>query len=439
MNTHVLRDKLKSRKAAVCVVGLGYVGLPTALVLADAGFRVSGFDIDAAKVSSLRDGVLLFSKGDPGITQLFLKVYRKMVISADTSVLAHQDIYLIAVATPLGTETKKVNVHPLKRALQAVGTSISIPCMVIIESTCAPGTAEKIAVPILERHSGEKLNEGFFLLHCPERISPGQTLANLTTYPRVIGVSHSQAGKLAKTLYESFCSGPIDLVDLKTAEVVKTAENADRDIRIALANEFAVLCDAYGVNFQKVRKLINKMPDKHILHAGAGVGGHCIPKDPWLFINNLKDKKRARLIPIARAVNDSMPAYITELLMDAVKAAGDRSLVGKKIAVLGYTYRENTDDTRDSPTRSLLRLLEQEGVRLRVHDPLVTEYTGNLKDVLTGAYAMVVMVGHDEYKKIPLKELKRWMLGRIIIDGRDVISKSNATDLGFIYRGIGNS
>lgn len=439
MNIRGLRDTLKNRKATVCVIGLGYVGLPTALVLADAGFRVSGFDIDSAKVSSLRDGVLLFAKDDPGIAQLFSKVYSKMTISADTAVLAHQDIYLIAVATPIDTKTKKVDMKPLKQALEVVATSLNPPCLVIIESTCAPGTAEKITIPILERNSGERLNEGFFLVHCPERISPGQTLTNLTTYPRVIGASHLQAGKLAKKLYESFCSGPIDLVDLKTAEVIKTAENADRDIRIALANEFAKICDEYGVNFQKVRKLINKVSGKDILAAGAGVGGHCIPKDPWLFINNLKDKKRARLIPIARAVNDSMPAYIMELLMEAVKAAGDRSLLGKKIAVLGYTYRENTDDTRDCPTRSLLRLLEQDGADYIIHDPLVAECTRNLKDVLTGAYAIVVMVRHDEYKKIPLKELKRRMLGRIIIDGRDVISKSDATNLGFIYRGIGNS
>lgn len=438
MNTQILAKKIKNRKARVCVVGLGYVGLPTALVLTDAGLDISGFDIDSAKVSSLQDGVLLFAKDDPGIAQLFSKVYSKMAISADTAVLAHQDIYLIAVATPIDTKTKKVNMKPLKQALQMVANYLSRPCLVIIESTCAPGTAEKIAVPILEKYSGKRLNDGFLLLHCPERISPGQTLMNLTTYPRVIGASSKEAGVIGKMLYSSFCKGSIDVTDLKTAEVVKTAENADRDIRIATANEFAIICDTYGVNFWKVRELINKMPGKDILRAGSGVGGHCIPKDSWLLVDRQKDRTIARLISAARVVNDGMPTYVATLLRKSMSELRDTTLRGKKIAILGYTYREHTDDTRDSPTRALVRLLEQEGARPAIHDPLVSEYAGGITEVSQDAYAVIIMVAHDQYRNMRLSQLRAVMGGRILIDGRGIIEKQRAERAGFLYRGIGN-
>ncbi len=437
MNTQRLARRIKNREAKICIVGLGYVGLPTALLLAKVGYPVSGYDVDRKKVSSLQAHKLPFGKNERDLISLFKQVGRSLTVSDDPTILVNRDVYLIAVATPLLSD-KRINAEPLKEALRQVGKVLPRGSLVIVESTSAPGTAEDLVIPLLEQTSGRTIDRGFLLLHCPERVSPGQTLTNLTTYPRVIGASSRQGGVLGKMLYGSFCKGPIDVTDIKTAEVVKTAENADRDIRIALANEFAIICDEHGVNFWKVRELINKMPGKDILQAGSGVGGHCIPKDPWLLIDRLKDKTIARLISASRAVNDDMPRYVFKLLQKSMWGLGDTALAGKKIAVLGYTYREHTDDTRDSPTGSLLKLLEREDIIVAIHDPLVSEYATGITEVTQGAYAVIIMVAHDQYRNLRLSQLKAVMDGKILIDGRGIVERRKAEKAGFLYRGIGS-
>jgi UDP-N-acetyl-D-mannosaminuronic acid dehydrogenase len=231
-------------------------------------------------------------------------------------------------------------------------------------------------------------------------------------------------------------SADLDPTDLLTAEIVKTAENAYRDVQIAFANELALICEAYGANVYTVRQLVNKSPGRAMLLPGAGVGGHCIPKDPWLLIANLDKAYQPRLIPAARAVNDQMPGHVADLLQQALAARGI-PLTNARIAVLGYAFREETDDDRESPSMYLVRELQQRGAAPVVHDPYVHGYQGSLDEVVKGAQAAVIMVAHQSYRQLDLDMLKSYMACPILVDGRNVLDAATAQGHGFTYYGIG--
>lgn len=424
----------------IAVVGLGYVGLPTALLFAKSGFQVIGFDTDSQKLKTLKIGKLPFGENEPGLFDLFLSVKRRknqFHVTDDRSSLADSDVFLIAVDTPIDQKTKKPTYTSLKSALETVGQVMKVGVNIIVESTIAPLTMEKVVIPALEQSSKRKIGQDFSVLHCPERITPGKTLHNLMYLDRVIGAATEREGRIGKKLYQSFCKGRIDIVSFRTAEVVKTAENAQRDVEIAFANELAQVCDAYDVDFSSVRELIERMPNRSLLNPGAGVGGHCLPKDSWLLRANLPTPVEPSLITTARSMNDAMPSYISALLKDAFRSI-HQTVRGKKIAVLGYAYREDTDDSRMSPTETLHKLLKRNGATVSIHDPYVKGFERDLHRVLKGAHAVISMVGHSVYKQPSvLRQMKTLMRGNVLIDGRHVFSRTKAEKLGFIFRGIG--
>lgn len=433
-----LHARIVSRKATIGVIGLGYVGLSVASALAEAGFKVVGVDIKADRVAKINAGQCPIEGKEPDLPELIAKVAGKnLVATTDYAPLAEADIVLIDVDTPVATDHRP-RFEALRAACRELGKVMKPGVLVVVESTIAPGTCNTVVAPLLERASGRKLNEGFFLGHCPERVMPGRLLKNLRELSRVCGGSTPETSDAMVALYQSIVQGKLDRSDCVTAELVKTAENTYRDVNIAFANELGLICEAVGADFRRVRELVNESPGRNVLLAGAGVGGHCIPKDPWLLVHGVHNGTSAfqpRLIASARAVNESMPLHTARLVEDALEEVGKR-VSGSRIALLGFAYLENSDDTRNSPTEALVEHLENWGAELSIHDPWVPEYARPLLDVVKGADAVVIMVSHDEYKGLDLAKIREALRTPVLVDGRHVVEAQAAEAAGFVFRGL---
>ena len=353
---------------------------------------------------------------EPGLAELMSRVVSAGRFRATTDYRVCRDarIVLIAVETPVDAATKKPDYQALRGALTDLGKNLSRGTMVVIESTIAPGTMETVVKPILEKTSGLQVGEDFYLVNCPERVMPGKLLVNIRRCHRVVGGVSPEAAELAVKFYQHVVQADLDAVDCLTAELVKTMENAYRDVQIAFANEMALLCENMGADVWRIRELVNKSPYRDMHLPGAGVGGHCIPKDPWLLIANTRDGFEPRLIPTARAINDSMPLHMADLTVQALRQVGV-DVADAKVAVLGYAYLENSDDTRNSPSAALVKRLRELGAEIVVHDPYVPGYGGDLKKRVRGCDAAVVMVRHSEYMDVDFEQLNV----AVIVDGRN--------------------
>jgi len=433
------QDELKNLKIAQC--GIGYVGLPVALLLAQKGLDVVGMDVDQARCDVINSGINPIKGREPGMDDLVKEVTQNYKFLATTDVTKYQDrdIIFVAVQTPVEDETHEPKYEHLRAACKTIAQNMKKGALVVIESTIAPTTMEKVVKATLEAEKGWKVNEDFLLANCPERVMPGKLIYNLTHYDRLVGSYNKEAGQIVKDLYEWALGIKVDMTDPLTAEIVKSGENTYRDVQIAFANEMALLCEAYGANVWEVRELLNKCPYRAMHLPGAGVGGHCIPKDSWLLIYGAKDKIQTELIPLARKINDFMPNHMFDLLRAAVDESG-KNADDLKIVVLGYAYDANSDDTRMTPTEDLMKRLDNHKANYVVQDPFVKEYQVDLEKTLQGADAVVLMTAHDEYKNLTPEKLSGLMNGPkpIVIDGRNVFNKAEFKKAGFIYKGIGN-
>ena len=433
-----LLKAIENKRAKVVVLGLGYVGLPVACLFAEAGFPVVGIRRRQDKVDLINRGQCPIEGKEPGLPELVSRAVGEGRFRATTDYKACREaqIVLIAVETPVDPVTKKPGYTALRGALTDLGHNLSRGTMVIIESTIAPGTMENVVKPILEDESGLRVNEDFFLVNCPERVMPGKLLANIRRCHRVVGGMNSEAAELAVKFYRFVVQADLDAVDCLAAEMVKTMENAYRDVQIAFANEMALLCEDMGADVWQVRSLVNKSPYRDMHLPGAGVGGHCIPKDPWLLIANANHDFKPRLIPAARAINDGMPLHMTNLTLKALREAGIE-IKDAKVAVLGYAYLENSDDTRNSPSEVLVARLRELGAEVAIHDPYVPEHKGDLQEAIGGSDAIVVMVAHDAYRTMDLNALKTKVASPILIDGRRVFVPARVQAAGWDYQGVG--
>lgn len=429
---------IEDKTARVVMVGLGYVGLPVACLLAEAGFSVTGLDVDQRKVDLVNQGRCPIEGREPGLAELVARATAagRLRATVDYGVCRDAQVILIAVETPVDEATRKPAYRALRAALADLGRHLARGALVIVESTLAPGTMAGVVQPALEEASGLQGGRDFFLVHCPERLMPGRLLANIRGCPRVVGGMTPEAAQLAAAFYRSIVQADLDLTDGLTAELVKTMENAYRDVQIAFANEMALLCEALGADVWRVRELVNKSPGRSMHLPGAGVGGHCIPKDGWLLIANAPPEYEPRLIPLARAINDGMPAHMVHLTIEALRDAGV-SPQGARVAVLGYAYLENSDDTRNSPSEALVARLREGGAEIVIHDPYVAEHRGNLEGRIAGCDALVLMVAHDEYRALDLKALAGRMRRPVLVDGRHVFEAEEARAAGWVYRGVG--
>lgn len=435
-----LLERLTTRNATIAVVGLGYVGLPVACAFATKGFQVIGLDVVEEKVTRVNEGRSPFEGQEPGLDDLLTSAIRlgQLWATTDYSQCRSAQVVLIAVETPVDRESRQPRYAALRSALGMLGPHLQEGALVVVESTVAPRTMQDVVLPLLERTSGRPAGRGFHLAHCPERLTPRKLLRNLKTMPRVVGGATPEAAALAMTLYRHIVDAELDPTDCLTAELVKTAENAYRDVQIAFANELALACEAIGGDVWTVRQYMNKLPGREILLPGAGVGGHCIPKDPWLLVAAAENLGFSpQLIPTARAVNDRMPDHVAELTVAALERAG-LPVADARVAILGYAYLENSDDTRNSPSESLGSRLRALGAEVAIHDPYVPAYSTPLEDIAMGADCLVLMVVHDDYRQLDWPRLRRLVRTPLVVDGRNLLGTAGtATEAGFVRVALG--
>jgi len=444
---------------------MGYVGIPAAVLLANAGHDVTGIQRRSRrsgwKIDWLNEGRCPIGGNEPELPEMLKKVVSdgKFRVTEDFSVLKDIDFILIDVQTP--TDANHVpQYESLKEVCHQIGQYLAPGKIVIIESTVAPGTTEHLVKPILETESGLKagLPEGFGLCFSYERVMVGRLIHNIREYPKIVGGTDVASTRMVMKMYQSIVKGGVYGTDPMTAEVSKTVENAYRDVQIAFANEVALLCESLGTDVYDVRKFVNGLPNdpsspganpiRNMHLPGAGVGGHCLPKDTWLLMHGYKNYANFinhypfSIMADARYLNDWMPVHMVDLLVSALNEA-KKDIKDSLIGILGYAFLENSDDARNTPTVHFIKELEKRGAKYKIHDPFVKDneegyqIETDLDKTLTNCDALVVMTKHDEYMEINPAKLQNLLRTKVIIDGRNLFDPLEFITAGFIFKGVG--
>jgi len=394
--------------STVNVVGLGYIGLPTALMFATHGVSVVGTDYNRDLVGKLSAGELTFE--EKGLDALFRAAldagieFRCDYIETDT--------YIVAVPTPYDKDSKRIDPAYVISAVKSVLEVCPDGATVVLESTVSPGTMDRYVRPLCEG-----IGKTVHLVHAPERIIPGNMVYELEHNARTIGADCPEIGEAVKALYASFCQGEIVVTDIRTAEMTKVVENTFRDINIAFANELTKICRQADMNVYEIIRIANKHPRVNILSPGPGVGGHCISVDPWFLVGDYPGL--ANLIWQARKINDSMPEFVLGRIHDIMREHGIRDV--SRVGLYGLTYKENVDDVRESPTLQMLECMERHlAGGVKVYDPwvcrdIVENQYHDLDKFLADVDIVVLLVGHSE-----IRENMDKLSGKIVLDTRNV-------------------
>ena len=369
----------------VCVLGVGYVGLPAAILLARSGCSVLGVDVNARRVEEVNSAVLHL--GEKELAEILREPAVRRNLRADTKP-AEADAFLIAVPSPLDHRKKIADLSYVVAAVESIVPVLRKGNIVIVESTVPPLTCRDVVAPIVKR-SGLEPGRDVLLAHCPERILPGNVFHEIVHNDRVIGGTTREAGERARDLYARFVKGALFLTDDVTAEMVKLLENTYRDVNIALANEIAAVAETLGIDPLEMIDLANRHPRVNLLKPGIGVGGHCIPLDPW-FIKEV-DPANSRLIFAARLINDGQPAKIAAKIRRHLREQADPSIVA-----VGATYKANVPDERESPAMEIVAALREDGYRVAHYDPLLEGMRyDSLETIVRGADCLAVLVEHE--------------------------------------------
>lgn len=396
----------------VNVIGLGYIGLPTALMMASHGVEVVGTDYNKQLVETLNAGHTTFK--EKGLDELFKAALDSGV--KFTTEYQVTDTYIVSVPTPYDKFSKKIDAVYVINAVKEIMRVCPKGATVVIESTVSPGTIDKFVRPVVEEN-GFVIGEDINLVHAPERIIPGNMVYELLHNNRTIGADDKAVGEKIKELYASFCQGDIVVTNIKTAEMTKVIENTFRAVNIAFANELAKICRHDGMDVYEIIKICNMHPRVNILNPGPGVGGHCISVDPWFLVGDYPSL--TKVIGESMKVNDSMPEFVLERIYDIMHEKGMTDI--SRVGLYGLTYKENVDDYRESPTLQLLECQERHLAEpLKVYDPFIKDDIVNnqyydLDKFLADIDLIVIMVGHDE-----IKENMDKLSGKIVLDTRKV-------------------
>lgn len=427
----------RTQHETIAIIGLGYVGLPLAIRASEKGFPVIGFDIDASKIAAVRDASV--SSITPREKQT-LKDARDFTATTDPHELAKATTFIVCVPTPV-SGTHEPDLRPLEGACRTVAAYLKKGDLVVIESTINPGVCEEVVTPILERR-GLKVEKDFFLAHCPERINPGDQHWDVRTIPRVIGGAGPESLLRATQLYRSIIDGDIiPMQTLKEAEAVKMVENAFRDINIAFVNELAMSFDKAGIDLISVIRGASTKPFAFMPHLpGCGVGGHCIPVDPYYLIRyGHENGFTHKFLMTARSINNRMPAYTVSLLANALRRKR-KQLNRATVALLGLSYKRDIGDERESPSHEIKKQLEERGAVVRAYDPYVPHGSTHdtLEDALEGADAAIIATDHSEFRALTPFHFMRGGVD-IVIDGRNCLNKDDFAESGILYSGIGRA
>lgn len=394
----------------VNVIGLGYIGLPTALMMASHGVEVVGTDYNKELVDTLNAGHTTFK--EEGLDELFAAALKAGIKFTNEYQVC--DTYIVSVPTPYDKLDKKIDPCYVVAACKTVLSVAPKGATLVIESTISPNTVDRFVRPLLEEAGRGDVN----LVHAPERIIPGNMVYELLHNNRTIGADDPEVGEAVAKVYASFCQGEISVTDIRTAEMTKVVENTYRAVNIAFSNELAKICRIGGMDVAEVIRIANKHPRVSILNPGPGVGGHCIPVDPWFLVGDYPET--ANFIRLALQTNASMPEYVLQRTLDAMKEHGITDAA--KVGIYGLTYKEDVDDVRESPTLQMLDSMEEHlcGHAVKVYDPwverdVVPNQVHSMEEFLDGLEVVVIMVGHSQVKGRP-----EAFGNRILIDPRNV-------------------
>ncbi len=438
-----LHDKIERKDAKICVIGLGQVGLPTALTFCRSGYVVIGYDINKSLMSDLNSKKSPFY--EPGLDNLLTgSIDSKKFLLADQleDAVEKSDVIIVCVATPI-----TIDIRPDLSYLEKVCRSLSqfslVDKLIIIESSIPPGTFEGLVLPILTQKN--ELGTKFWASFVPERLAPGHAFAEIQTTSRVIGYVDKDSGILAKKLYEKIVKGDVLLAPVQVAEISKLVENTYRDVNVALANEVSMICEEYGIDVSELIKICNSHPRVKLLLPGPGVGGPCLPKDPYLLLNPQGKKPiTSKIILESRKINDNMPYHV----IDLIKAALDfhhRTLKDVTVLVLGVAYKANVSDTRFSPAAEIIAQLLKNGSTVQVFDPNTKENFGGITvsdmwKAISASDVLVVLTDHDEFRELDLNEIKKHMKENpILVDTKRIFDKNEAENLAIHYVAVGYS
>jgi UDP-N-acetyl-D-mannosaminuronic acid dehydrogenase len=440
--------RIRDGELTVCVVGLGWMGLPTACLYADAGARVIGADMNPEVIERVSRGDSPIA--EPGLSPLLKKTIKAGKLSATTATeeaAANSDVIFIIVPTMIDRQ-KRADYSAVEDACVSIGKSIKSGALIIFESTCGPGVTERVVKGTIEKFSGMIAGQGFGLAYSPVRAMGGRALQDMQSYAKVVGAVDKKSLEAACAVLSVVVKGElIRTRDIKTAELSKLYETIYRDVNIALANEFALLCEEFGADYVEIARAANSQPYSHLHFAGVGVGGHCLPVYPYLLATEAYAlDSRLRLVLDARKINDLMPNHTARLASTGLRACG-KSVKRAKVVVLGISYRPNVKETRFSPSLELISTLKKRGARVTVFDPLFNgsemESMGlvsepNLRRAVEKADCVILTVAHDDFKNMDTIELAAHMSKRgLVIDCTGILDPTSVERSGLIYRGLG--
>jgi UDP-N-acetyl-D-mannosaminuronic acid dehydrogenase len=414
----------------IAVIGLGYIGLPTASLFATHGHKVIGVDVNERIVNTINRGEIhieepgLFTLAQAAVGSGNLRASLKPEIS---------DVYMICVPTPV-TKDKASDMSYVDDAVRAILPLVKKGDLVILESTSPPGTTRDRIAPVLAE-TGLKIGEELHLAHCPERVLPGKILRELIENARIIGGITEESAKITEELYRGIVEGPMYLTDCTTAEMSKIMENTYRDVNIALANELGHLCEELGISAWEVVALANKHPRVNLHLPGPGVGGHCISVDPWFLVHKFGDF--AGFIRHSRNINDGQPQRVVNKALELVGHIQPRP----RIALFGVSYKGNIDDYRESPALEIIKLLKDKS-DLRVYDPHIKNGIGyelsSLDDAIDSADLLLLVTDHNDFRFLAAKEIGKRMRNRILFDTRNFLDTESYRKAGFQVHILGS-
>lgn len=407
----------------ICIIGLGYIGLPTAAMFASHGVKIMGVDLHQYICDTINEGKIHIE--EPYLDQIVKQSVLRGMLSASTRVEKCKN-YIIAVPTPIA-ENKRADLSCVVNAAMQVYPLLEPGNLVILESTVSPRCTEDILVPLLEK-SGLKAGVDFYVAHCPERVLPGKIIYELEHNNRIIGGITIESAIKARDLYSTFVKGEMFITDATTAELCKLMENTYRDVNIALANELAMICEKLGINSWEVVKYANKHPRVNLHQPGPGVGGHCLAIDPWFIVESTPEI--AKIIELSRIVNDSMPMYVSIKVEKLLKK-------GSKIVILGCTYKPDVDDMRESPIMKLVEILEKQ-YHINIVDPFIKKYNNNVYEVCNDADLVILGVNHKQFSTIDFQVLSKVVKNKLFLDTRNFFNKARVEDGGFKYILLGD-
>lgn len=412
----------------ICVIGLGYIGLPTATMFSLYGHKVVGVDTNKEVIKKLNDGKLMIEEYN--LEQLTNYAVKEGKLVGST-IPREANVFIIAVPTPI-KEDKSADMKYVISATKSILKYLKVGNVVVLESTSPVGTTEEVIKPIIEE-SGFKVGSEIFLGYSPERVIPGNIVYELKNNDRVIGGVNEKSAKEIEKIYKTIVDGNIYLTDCKTAEICKLMENTYRDVNIALANELMLICDKLGINVWEVIEYSNKHPRVNLHMPGPGVGGHCLAVDPWFIVE--KEPHVSKIIKSSRQLNDFMPTYVYESVDKLLNDKKD-----KNVTILGITYKANIDDIRESPIIKLIDLLLENNYTVKVFDPFVKDFYLNENNIISACKEsdlLILGVNHDCFKILPLDEIKKEMRGNLMLDTRNYLNKEEIERKGFVYRLLG--